>query len=245
MCFWLTLYSPLIVAQSASPNYKVEEQVFGIGSELDATSTNYRSQQSLGSLGVGLSSSANYKGFGGFLTMNQIYLAMSVSGATVELGDLSDTSTSSGAAQAGLCNCSFTVRTYLSSAYVVITASQPPTSESGAIIDAKTVLDAPSTDQNVEEFGINVVDNATPDIGANPVNQPDNTFADGQAATGYDTPNQFKYGVGDIIANSAANASNQAIGETDYTISYIAKRKPLTEAGSYKMQHVLVTVATF
>jgi hypothetical protein len=238
-------FSAQVFAQSSSSNYQVEESFFGIGGELDAASTNFKAQQSAGANAAGFTSSTNYDAFGGFLTQNEEFLAMTVTGATVSLGTLDPSAYSSGAAQAGTCNCSFTIRTYISSAYSVITISQPPTSEGGAVLDAKSVLAAPSSDPNVEEFGINVVDNATPNIGANPSNRPDNSFADGEAETGYDTADQFKYGVGDIIARSAATATNPAIGETWYTISYIAKPKNQTEAGSYAMDHILVVVATY
>lgn len=235
----------IVFAQSSSTNYRVEESYFGTGGEVDATSTNYRSRQSSGSLGVGNTSSANYDAIGGFNTPSEPFLEVVVTGATVNFGTLSDASTSSGAAQGGACSCSFYVRSYLSSEYVVVTASQPPTNESGNVLTAKSVLGAPSSDQNVEEFGINLVDNSSPDIGANPVNDPDSTFADGQAATGYSTANQFKYGFGDVIARTPATAGNQGVGKTNYTISYIAKIRPITPAGLYVMEHNIVVVPTF
>jgi len=123
--------------------------------------------------------------------------------------------------------------------------SQPPTSESGAVLAAKTTQGSPSVNPSVEEFGINLVANTSPAIGANPTNQPDNTFADGKAATGYNVANQFKYNVGDTIAQSPATVGNQAVGQTNYTISYIAKRKTLTSAGLYTMRHDIVVVATY
>jgi hypothetical protein len=245
VCTWL-LYVPLAHAQYTSPNYKVEESQFGTGGDPNATSPSYQSQQSVGSLGIGTFSSANYDSNIGFLTQNTIFLEMIVSGATVDLGVLSDSSTSSGSAQAGACNCSFTVRTYLSDAYVVYTMSQPPTNESGRALTAKTVLGIPSSNLNVEEFGMNLVANTSPStMCANPVNQPDNTFADGQAATGYSTTNQYKYNPGDIIASAAASPTNPAIGQTDYTISYIAKRNLITSAGVFIMNHDIVATATF
>jgi hypothetical protein len=230
---------------SSSPNYQTNEYMFGTGGELDTTSANYRAQSSVGALGVGSSASANYDAEAGFLTPADPFLEMVVTEQTVDLGNLSDTAYSSGAAQGGGCSCSFNVRTYLTSAYVVLTVSDPPTSENGDILDAKTVLGAPSSDPSVEEFGINLVDNANPNIGANSVNIPDNTFADGTVETGYNTPDQFKYNVGDIVAKSPATAGNQAVGQTNFTISYIAKRKTLSDAGVYTMNHVLVVVATY
>ncbi len=240
------LGAPIVLAQPyTSPSHRVDQVFFGTGGELESTSPNFKAHSSAGSLGVGSTSSANFDAETGFLTPSEPFLELVVSGATVNLGLLSDTTTSSGDARAGACNCSFTVRTYLSQDYVVKSMSQPPTSEGGATLDAKTTLGAPSSDPNTEEFGINVVDNTNPNIGANPFNDPDNSFADGEAATGYNTPDQFKYVAGDTIARSPKTAGNPAIGKTAYTISYIAKRKPLTEAGLYTLNHDIVVIATY
>ncbi len=219
-----------------SPNYQVNEYQFGTGGELDSTSASYRAQSNVGSLGVGRSSSTNYDMEAGFLTPNEPFLELFINAATVDLGTLDPASTGTGSG-------TFWVRTYLSSAYVVQTMSAPPTSEGGAVLDAKGTLGAPIL--GTEEFGINVVDNTSPDIGANPFNVPDDNYADAEAATGYDTPDQFKYGQGDIIARSAATVGNQAVGRTDFTISYIANISNITEAGSYSMVHDIVAVATF
>jgi hypothetical protein len=234
-----------VQAQYTSPNYQVEETFFGTGGEVDAESASFRARQAAGALGVGAVSSPNYDAQLGFVTDNVPFLEMSVSDAVVDLGELSATTTSFGAATGGPCSCSFTVRTYLSSQYVVITMSPPPTNESGTPLTAKATQAAPSSDQNTEEFGINVVDNSSPNIGNDPANVPDNTFADGTAATGYEIANQFKYVQGETIARAALTAGNASIGQTNYTLSYIAKKKPLTQAGLYRMQHDIVAVATY
>lgn len=245
--FVLNTVAP-VFAQSSSTNYKVEEAYFGIGGELEAGSASYKARQAAGSLAAGATSSANYDAVAGFVTAETPFLEMVVSDATVSLGDLSsDTTASFGVATGGPCSCSFTVRTYLSSEYVVVTMSPPPTSEGGAVLDAKTIQGVPSASPSVEEFGINLRANVTaPTVGgANPLNSPDNTFADGTAAAGYDTVDQFKYGIGETIARSALTPTNPAIGQTNYTISYIAKRKSLTEAGLFVMNHDMVAVATY
>lgn len=245
-CAWLALAAPAAYGQQSSANYKTEEFFFGAGGDVDLNSANYKGQLSAGALGVGQGSSANYDGLGGFLTLSDEYLEMVVSNASVNFGTLDPATTSYGAAQGGSCNCSFTVRSYTTSGYTVVTVSQPPTSEGGAVLDAKTTQGAPSGSTSVEEFGINLVANTSPGtFGANPVNQPDNSFADGGAAAGYQTTNQYKYNPGDVIARSQITAGNLAYGQTDYTISYIAKPKNFTEAGFYQMSHVLVVVATF
>jgi hypothetical protein len=225
-----------VLAQYSSPNYRIEETFFGTGGELDPSSPNYRAQQSAGSLAVGTASSPNYDASAGFITPNEPFLELFVPASVIDLGTLTESTTGTGTA-------TFHVRTYLSGDYRVVTLSQPPTNESGAVLPAKSTLGAPSV--GTAEFGMNLVDNSSPNIGANPVNIPDNSFADGEASAGYSTLNQFKYGVGDTVAHSPKTSGNQAVGRTDYTISYIANISSITAAGSYTMNHDLMVVATF
>ncbi len=237
-------YKDVVYAVSSSTNYSVQESAFGAGSG-NGSSASYGAQGSAGLNGVGNASSTNYDTVAGLITPDVPFLEFVVSGATVDLGVLDPNTPSSGAAQAGACNCSFYVRSYVSSAYVVTTMSAPPTSESGRVLAAKAIQGVPSSSQSVEEFGINVVANSSPAIGADPVNQPDNSFADGVAETGYNVANQFKYAIGDVIARSAGTANTKAWGQTDYTISYITKSSTLTPAGLYKMDHVLVATSIY
>lgn len=236
-----------VLAQASSNNYRLEESFFGTGGEVDASSNNYRSRQSAGALGVGDVSSTNYDASLGNITQDQPFLEMVVTGGPIDFGDLSSSSTSYGSPVGGACNCSFYVRTYYSSSYVVLSANnQPATSEGGAYLAPKTVLGPPSGSQSTEEFGYNLVANTSPgNFGANPTNQPDNSFADGVIASGYDTPNEFKFGAGETLVQSPGTIGNPAIGQTDYTISYIAKKKPTTPAGMYVFNHDLVAVATY
>lgn len=225
-----------VSAQYTSPNYQTNEFFFGTGGDVELSSPNYRAQGSAGALGVGNVSSTNYQAFSGFLTPNEPFLEMTVNTSVVNLGLLETSSTKTGTA-------TFNVRAYIDSGYTVQTVSQPPTMTSGAAshtLDAKA-LGAPIIGE--EEFGINLVDNATPDIGTNPSPQPSSSFATGIAAPGYDDDNSFKYGVNDIIARTPAGSSGW--GQTNYTISYIANINVLTPAGYYSTIHDLVVVATF
>lgn len=238
-------YPAYVFAQSSSNNYKVQESYFGSGGQTDASSTNFRARQSTGALGVGDSASTNYRSTSGFDTPSAPFLEVIVTDATVNLGTLTELTPSYGSAQAGDCNCSFSVRSYLSSEYTVVTATDAPKNENGKILQNKAVQGSPTTNQSLEEFGINLVDNSTPDIGSNPVNQPDDSFADGSPATGYEIPNAFKYLKGDIIARSPATIGKPGIGLTDYTITYMAKVSTITPAGFYKMNHEIIVVPSF
>lgn len=232
----LGLQAPVFAQTSNSSNFKVDEYQFGTGANNDLSSANYKGNASVGSLGVGRSSSTNYDAEAGFITPSEPFLELFVNNTNVDLGNLDTSTTGSGSGV-------FWVRTYLSSAYVVQTMSNPPTSEGGRVLAAKSTLGAPIA--GTEEFGINLVANTTPAIGADPLNVPDNSFADGTVNSGYNTPNQFKYGVGDIIAHSAATAGNEAVGRTDYTVSYIANINSITPAGTYVMVHDVVVSGTF
>lgn len=241
----VAVFLPLrVLAQSSSGNYRVEESSFGSGGDVNMNSASYNAQGMAGNLGVGMSSSTNYDVEAGFYTPNEPYLEMFVNNTVVDLGTLSTTATSTGSGV-------FWIRTYLSSSYVVKTMSQPPTSEGGAVLSAKSTTGGSNI--GTEEFGINLVANTSPaTFGANRVNVPDDTFADGQAfgdgdggARDYDDANQFAYGVGDTIARSQATVGRQAVGRTDYTISYIANISSITEAGTYRMDHDLVAIVTY
>lgn len=226
-----------VLAQtSSSSSYQVQEYQFGTGGNPDLNSASFNANASIGSLGVGRSSSTNYDLEAGLITPSEPFLELFVNFATIDLGTLDGSTTGTG-------NGTFWVRTYLSGAYTVQTMSPSLTSESGRVIPGKGVLGVPQVGE--EEFGINLVDNSSPDLGSDPFNVPDNNFADAEAAPDYNVPDQFKYGQGDIIARSAASIGNQAVGRTDFTITYIANVSNITPAGSYTMVHDIVVVATF
>ena len=247
----VVLWSPLAAAQYTSPSYQVNEYLFGSGGELDASSLNYKAQSSVGNLGVGNVSGTSYQAYSGFLTPNEPFLELGIDSSLVNLGTLDTACTQTGAA-------TFHVKAYVNNGYTIQTVSQPPTMTSGAAshtLTSKTSQGATSVGS--EEFGINLAGTnnlgssdcaGAHNFGSSPSPQPDSSFANGQAASGYDTANQFKYNSGDTIACSGVSApcaSGSGWGLTNYTISYIANIAPLTPAGSYRMIHDLVAVTTY
>ena len=224
--------SPAVLAQYSSTNYQSNEVFFGIGGDLDSSSANYQAQSAVSALGVGNFIDTNYQAFSGFLTPNEPFLELGIDTSTVNLGTLDPAVAKTGTAV-------FHVRTYVDSGYSVQTMSQPPSTSTDSLTPMTSqAASSPGT----EQFGINLKANTSPaSFGADPSPQPDGTFASGQAATGYDTANQYKYSVGDTIASSGSNGW----GATIYTISYIANISPITEAGDYSMVHDLVVVATY
>src|SRR5581483_1933612 len=103
-----------VFAQYNSGNYKVNEYLFGSGGDPQISSPNYLGSASLGANGVGDFSSANYRSNTGFLTQDSVFLEESVTASSIDLGTLSTTSTGSGSG-------TFSVKTYVSQAYSVIT----------------------------------------------------------------------------------------------------------------------------
>lgn len=220
--------------ESSSTNYRINESSFGIGGDIDSNSASYNARTSVGNIGVGESTSTNFGIFAGPITPKEEYLEIYVNVVNVDLGNLSPSATATGTS-------TFYVRAYLNSNYNVLTVSNSLSNENGNQIDGMAVAGAPVT--GTEQFGINLVDNSSPNIGANPVPQPNSTFANGQAATGYDTVNNFKYVSGDAVAQNGT--SGRAWGQTDYTVSYIANVSDITPAGLYTMRQDLVVVATY
>lgn len=225
-------------AQYTSTHYRANEVFFGAGGDTNQSSSNYSASASAGALGVGRYSSTNYVAYSGFLTPNEPFLELSIDTAAVDMGVVDPSITLTGAAN-------FHIRAYVDSGYTVQTLSQPPSYTSGAVTHVLTAMSTlGSSSAGVEQFGINLVHNTSPaNFGTDPSPQPNGTYATGVAATGYNTTNQFKYHVGDIIARTPSGSSGW--GLTNYTISYIANASIITPAGKYKMVQDLVAVATY
>lgn len=223
-------FSPVIYAESASStNYRVDETFFGSGGELNSCSTTYCSKQTAGELTVGETTSSNYGAWAGFNTSEDPYLEFVVTADSIDLGYL-DT------AAASTATGTFYVRAWQAEGYVVRTASPPPVNYNSQEI---TPLSSPTASSpGTEQFGINLVDNATPNVGANP--QQNFSFSYGAAATGYDTADLFKYVNGDVVAESA-----QSSGITIFTVSYLYNISNATPSGTYDFNHVLVATGTY
>ncbi len=220
-----------LAAQSSSSNFSVNEVFFGTGGSLHDCSANYCAKLSAGETGVGNTSSTNYQAQAGFNTDRTPFLEFKVNNTNVDVGVLTSTTTKTA-------NATFSVKTYLSSGYMVKQTSPGPTNGSYTLAGlASPSSPAPGT----EQFGINLVANTSPaSFGANPAQNPGTTFSYGQVAPGYNTPNKYKYVQNDTIATSDSSS-----GETDYTISYIFNVSNLTAGGTYTLNHVLVATATY
>jgi hypothetical protein len=217
-------------ADMSSTNYYVNEVQIGPGSSLHDCSTNYCAKTSVGDTVVGNGSSTNYSAQFGSNTSDEPMLEVSTENTDSDLGVLDVTTTATATA-------TVKVRNYLSNGYTIQLMGTPlkmgtHTMEPMATQDVST----PGT----EQFGINLVNNSSPDIGADPVQVPDSSFSYGAPYSGYDTPNQFMFNEGDIIAYSPTSS-----GETNYTISMIVNISNTTPGGAYKSSLSAVAVPIF
>lgn len=225
------VFAPHIYAQSSSSNYKVEESFFGTGGELDASSPNYKAKQSAGETAVGNAGSSEYQFNAGFNTTDAPLLEVAVDGGVYDMGVLD-------AAQVRSTSANFSVRNYLSEGYTVQFAGQPPKEYTGHMLTPMGTSAQSGPGQ--EQFGINLRDNSTPNVGNDPVQIPDATYSFGDAVNGYDQPNWFKFVDGDVIA-----ASNKSSGKTSFTISFIANISKDTPAGEYGGTFSVIVTPTF
>ena len=220
-----------VAEQASSPNYQVNEVFFGGGGALNDCSSNYCTKESAGETVVGNPSSPHYQIHGGFNTDRYPYLQFIVNGTNIDVGGLSTQ-------YATTATATFSVKSYLSSGYSVVTVSNPPQYGSYTMHALSTPTASSPGD---EQFGMNLVANTSPTtFGANPSQNPSSAFSFGQAASGYNTPNLYEYIPGSTIAYS-----NSSSGETDYTISYIFNISSVTPGGLYSFNDVLVATATF
>lgn len=95
------------------------------------------------------------------------------------------------------------------------------------------------------QFGLNLVDNATPNVGTNVAPAANGTNYKGQATAGYNSADTYKFTTaGDTVANSA----NGGAGPTDsqiYTVSYIVNANGAQAVGTYTTTLTYVCTATY
>jgi hypothetical protein len=214
-----------------SSHYTFTESTLGTGGLFNSSSTNYKADSSTGDVGVGNSSSVNYNFSGGSRTTDDPALAVTVNG-TANFGDFS-------AASAATASSTFTVSNYTSYGYVVNIAGTAPSSN-GHTIAAMTAANSSSSALSTpgfEQFGINLVANTSPNVGANPSY---GYFAFGNAGSNYNNPNHFRYVSGETIASAPKSS-----GVTTYTISYLANVGALTPGGQYTANQTLIVTGTY
>lgn len=214
-----------------SNDYGVNEVLFGAGGGEGYTDGVYDAQVSVGETGVGPEKGGtSYAAQNGFNTPAQPYIQFVVNTTSLTIPDLTTASASTGTA-------TFSVKTYLASGYVVYAVGNTP-SDGGHSFPTTTsdFTSSPGT----EQFGMNLEANTSPSVGFAPSQNPSGVYSFGNAYTGYNSINNFKYHPGDEIAYS-----NQSTGETDYTISYLFNISTATPGGTYTFNQTLVATSTY
>lgn len=224
------LLAPVQVSASSSTNYQIQEDDIGGGGRTESSSTNYSAQDGLGDAAVGNSDSGGYSQQSGPITTSDPTLTFIVNTGSVNLGALSASATKTGTA-------TFSVLNYTSYGYIVQIIGQPPNNGAYTLNGLGSL--GPSQ-TGMEQFGINLKDNNSPDIGADAQQVPDNSFSSGTAAAGYNMADSFKYVSGDTIAQAGESS-----GRTDYTVSYVANISINTPGGSYSGNQILVVTGTY
>lgn len=227
LAFQLML-APGAYGVGSSTNYRVDEDFIGGGGLTEESSTNYKAGESIGDIGVGYTNSTNYQIHTGYTTTADPTLAFGVNTSSINLGSLTTSATKTATA-------TFFVKNFTSSGYIVQIYGNAPT-------NGTHTLAAPSTQTasatGTEQYAINLKDNATPNIGANP------SGGTGIASTGYDIADQYKYVATDTTGSTIAQAGASSL-QTDFTISFIANVASTTPRGTYTGTHVLVCTASF
>lgn len=232
----IVLIQPKLALAATSSNFSIQEDFLGSGGVIDSSSTNYRSFDTVGGVGVGDSTGPNvptsgYQSQSGYTTTNDPSLSFIINTSSVSLGTLSTSTAKTGTA-------TFSVLNYVSSGYIVQVVGNTPSNGSHNLTNLSSQT---ASSAGTEQFGINLVANTSPaTFGADPVQQPSTSFSYGTAASGYNTTNVYKY----VNGNTIANASRQS-GKTDYTISYIANISISTPNGSYSGSQTLVCTGTY
>lgn len=221
----------LPVAALSSPNYSIDEDFVGGGGTINSSSPGYSARDSIGAPATGDGESAHNKTQSGATTDGDPMLEFSVNSTNVALGSLITSLTRTATS-------TFSVRNYTSHGYVVQVVGSPPSNGSHALNNMST---AAASTPGTEQFGINLVANTSPAaFGANPVQVPTSDFSFGIAESGYNTPNNYRYNSGDVIASAPESS-----GKTDFTVSYIANSSNTTPAGSYTGKQTFICTGTY
>lgn len=231
LCLVLALvcapFAPVRVTALQSSSYRFDESAIGVGGMGEASSTNYKAVEDVGSLAIGNSASSNYQIDAGTKTSPDPTLSFAITSGAVDFGSL----TASGPTTT---TATFSVSNYTSYGYVVQIIGTAPTNGSHTIRPLTTTS---ASQAGVDQFGINLVANTTPAVGANPDN---GQFGFGAAAPNYGTANMYRFVTGETIATAPKSS-----GVTNYTMSYLINVESLTPGGKYTSNQTLIVTGTY
>lgn len=146
-------------------------------------------------------------------------------GSGINLGILNDQSTAVGTSQ-------MLVATNADFGYTIRAIGTTMTS-GNHIIDP--IVSKSSSTQGTNQFGLNLRKNTIPNVGQEPIGP-----GLGTPAVDYDTPNQFKYTNGDILAYN-----NDESDLNRYTVTYVVNISEQKEPGVYSTTLSFLALASF
>lgn len=203
------------------------ETEFGASSSLESCSDQYCAKASIGE--TGRSSGSTTAEFGEAKYSEPI-LEMIITPGDSNLGTLTTEHTATK-------TTSIKIRNYLSGGYILQIIGDPPKFDGHTLNTSTTpVASKPGT----EQFGMNIVANTAPGVGADPKQEPADQGVFGEGEPGYATANMFKYQSGDVFARSV-----QDTGGTDYTISMIVNISSSTPSGHYTGDFAAVLIPAY
>jgi len=136
--------------------------------------------------------------------------------------------------------------TNASHGYVITVNGTTLTSSSNSITAMTT---AGASINGTSQFGMNLVANttatSTPAVGADITPASGTTGYNGQALSGYATPDSFEFNSGNSVANSAYGGSTAPSNAQIYTVSYIVNVEGDQAAGVYTTTLTYICTATF
>lgn len=205
-------------AKMDSINYTIYADVFSGGGSENSVSNNYGLQDTIAEAIIlsATSTSANYGIKAGFREMYpDQYLTFSIADTDIDLGTLSASAVKTD-------SNTMVINTNAFNGFTITVSGSTLTS--GAYTIAAIGSTAAASTVGTEQFGINLVANTSPSVGANP----SGTSPIGSAANQYNRADYFAFNSGATVATSTS-----PINQTTFTASYMANISSATEAGTY------------
>ncbi len=223
---------------SQSAHYQFVNTDLGGGGLIQASSPDFKSVEStadnFASSGTGNTSSASYQVAAGSQAPHDPALSVAIVNGAATFNTLfSPTTTATATAQ-------FSVIDYTSYGYAVQIVGNTPSNGSHTIPAMNNGSGGPTSPTlGIEQFGINLVKNTAPNVGADPgYGQFGATTA--KPEPNYDTANNFLYSAGDSVASSPKSS-----GQITYTISYMVDVGDTTPGGNYTSNQSIICTGTY
>jgi len=227
------LVSTVNAVNPSSTNYEMTESSFNAGSG-QSCSTEYCAQVTIGDAGSsGMGTTAAFQADN---PSGDPLLEMIIESGESNLGVLSTTRT-------GTKTTVVKVNSYKSDGYMLQIIGDAPKYQ-GHTLATSTIADTSKV--GVEQFGMNLVANNTPAVGADPMQSPDDDgtsfglISFGTVMPGYEMQDRFKYENGDTFARSLTNS-----GRMDYTLSMIVNISSATPAGQYSSDFSILILPAY